>query len=117
VVVVKDVDLAALQARGGLFGGPLLAAGVIAELFACSEVLHADVRMVRPDAPGAAGAAECAAHIVPLNRRSACRGCRYLSLLLSLYAFFTFFASFFTLSLEQFKKKYLHPLQNPVFSA
>ena len=82
-----------------------------------AEVLHADVRMVWLYASGAGRAAEYAGHIVPLNRRLACRGCRYLSLLLSLYAFFTFFALFLTLSLEQFKKKYLHPLPNPGFSA
>ncbi len=81
------------------------------------EVLYADVWMLRLYASGAGRAAEYAGHIVPLNRRLACRGCRYLSLLLSLYAFFTFFALFLTLSLEQFKKKYLHPLPNPVFSA
>jgi hypothetical protein len=45
------------------------------------------------------------------------RGCRYLALLLSLYAFSTLFALFFSIPLQQFKKKYLHPLLNPLFLA
>ena len=46
---MHGIDLAGLQARGGLFDAANLAAGtgVIAELFARSEVLYPDVRVVR----------------------------------------------------------------------
>jgi hypothetical protein len=51
--VVHGVDLAPLQARGRLQGGPLLTvfAGVVAELLARLEVLYADVWMVGFYAP------------------------------------------------------------------
>ncbi len=56
--MVHGEDLAGLEAREGLFNGADLAAGtgVVAELFARLEVLHADVRMLRLYASSAGGA-------------------------------------------------------------
>ena len=69
--MVEDVDLAALQACGGLLGGPLLAAwpDVIGELPARLEVLYADVWVVGLDAPGAGRAAKDATHAAGLHCR------------------------------------------------
>jgi len=66
VVVVHGVDLAGLQARDGIFGAALLAAGtgVVGEFHARLEVLYADVWMLRPYAARAGGAPEDAAHAV-----------------------------------------------------